>query len=260
MTGGRQILQSLRGSIIKLGKMKSAALVKPQRRDWRSALGRRQNGSAEGLERGRSPDELYDEQKKIKMNTNTSKIIDDAENNITITKNLDNGACERCGCLWCEDDVEFENHMLFGSNKDGKNICRRCVREEDVNPKHHCLKCDKINEDWEEHRFCCAGCEDEFLFHIAPEEREEKLEEFVEKDNLFAAWEDGGFAAPVFPAVRRMLDIPEHYFTACDCDGKVWWFHRYEDRWYPSIAECGDYEVKCDACKENSTSNVDVEE
>ena len=90
------------------------------------------------------------------MNTNTSKIIDDAENNITITKNLDNGACERCGCLWCEDDVEFENHMLFGSNKDGKNICRRCVREEDVNPKHHCLKCDKINEDWEEHckRMC----------------------------------------------------------------------------------------------------------
>ena len=203
MTGGRQIPQSLRGSIIKLGKMKGAALVKPQRRDWRTALGRRQNGSAEGLERGRSPDELYDEQKKIKMSTNTITIITNLDNNDEFE---DDGACERCGCLWCEDDDEFENHLLFGSNEDGKSICRRCVRKE--------------NED-----------------------------------------EDEDYEVPVFPAVRRMLDIPEHHFTACDCDGKkVWWFHRYEDRWYPSKAECGDDGVECDACEENNTNNDDDDE
>jgi hypothetical protein len=39
--------------------------------------------------------------------------------------------CERCGCNMCEEDWEHDTRELFVSNKDGKNICRRCIREED---------------------------------------------------------------------------------------------------------------------------------
>jgi hypothetical protein len=92
--------------------------------------------------------------------------------NEEIIKYLDNeGDCERCGCNMCEEDWEHETRELFVSNVDGKNICRRCVREEDeaedegycwkhevaVLPCKDCengVKCD----DWEEHK--CRRCKD----------------------------------------------------------------------------------------------------
>lgn len=70
--------------------------------------------------------QLYDNTNQIRvrrMSTNNEKII-----NI----NLDGEEqCERCGGYHCEEDEEHETRDLFGSNKDGKNICRRCIREED---------------------------------------------------------------------------------------------------------------------------------
>ena len=39
--------------------------------------------------------------------------------------------CERCGGHHCEEDEEHEERELWESNKDGKNICRKCIREED---------------------------------------------------------------------------------------------------------------------------------
>ena len=67
------------------------------------------------------------------MSTNISTEIINNEENINI--NLDNEKeeeqCERCGEYHCEDDEEHEERVLWESNKDGKNICRKCVREED---------------------------------------------------------------------------------------------------------------------------------
>jgi len=57
------------------------------------------------------------------------------------------------------------------------------------NPNHHCLHCDTMNKDWEERRFCCANCEDEFLFHITQKDREKKIKDFIKKSNAFAETE-----------------------------------------------------------------------
>jgi len=54
------------------------------------------------------------------------------------------------------------------------------------NPKHHCLFCGTKNENWEERRFCDANCEDEFLFHMTAEEREQKIKVFIKTDSAFA--------------------------------------------------------------------------
>jgi len=44
----------------------------------------------------------------------------------------DNGvACERCGDTTCEEDSHYNCRLLWNSNKTGKQICRRCVGEED---------------------------------------------------------------------------------------------------------------------------------
>jgi len=47
-----------------------------------------------------------------------------------------------------------------------------------ANPNHHCLDCDEMNEDWEERRFCSIFCEDKFLFHTTPKERERIISDF----------------------------------------------------------------------------------
>ena len=59
-----------------------------------------------------------------------------------------------------------------------------------MNPNHHCLHCDKIHKDWEERRFCCGNCEDEFLFHTTQEKREQKISEFIKKSKAFAELEE----------------------------------------------------------------------
>ena len=44
----------------------------------------------------------------------------------------DNGvACKRCGDTTCEEDSHYNCRLLWNSNKTGKQICRRCVGEED---------------------------------------------------------------------------------------------------------------------------------
>jgi hypothetical protein len=40
--------------------------------------------------------------------------------------------CERCKASWCDEDNEFDNHHLFVSNKDGLNVCRKCVGDDDA--------------------------------------------------------------------------------------------------------------------------------
>lgn len=55
--------------------------------------------------------------------------------------------CERCGEYHCEDDEEHEERVLWGSNKDGKNICRKCVREEDEEVVAKCEQCDYHEQD-----------------------------------------------------------------------------------------------------------------
>ena len=69
------------------------------------------------------------------QNKNTNEEI--------INKYLDNeGDCERCGCNMCEEDWEHNTREIFVSNVDGKNICRRCVREEDEEEdKEKCEEC-----------------------------------------------------------------------------------------------------------------------
>jgi hypothetical protein len=80
-------------------------------------------------------------------------ICADCRKNKEIIKYLDNeGDCERCGCNMCEEDWEHETRELFVSNVDGKNICRRCVREEDeAEDEGYCWK-------HEEKVMPCADC------------------------------------------------------------------------------------------------------
>ena len=57
--------------------------------------------------------------------------INEIIKNINLDQKLNDGPCERCGCSWCEEDNEHYNHLLWTSDKDGKNVCRRCIRKDD---------------------------------------------------------------------------------------------------------------------------------
>jgi len=66
--------------------------------------------------------------------------------NEEIINYLDNeDDCERCGCNMCEEDWEHDTRELFVSNVDGKNICRRCVREEDEAEDKVVAKCEQCD-------------------------------------------------------------------------------------------------------------------
>ena len=75
------------------------------------------------------------------MTNNTNEEI--------INNYLDNeGDCERCGCNMCEEDWEHETRELFVSNVNGKNICRRCVREEDELEDEETRLCEECGAEW----------------------------------------------------------------------------------------------------------------
>ena len=63
-------------------------------------------------------------------NEQNNTIINDEEI-ININLDEEEKQCERCGGHHCEEDEEHEERELWESNKDGKNICRKCIREED---------------------------------------------------------------------------------------------------------------------------------
>ena len=68
----------------------------------------------------------YDNNNRMSTNNNEKKNI-----TIDLDNEKEEEQCERCGEYHCEDDEEHEERVLWESNKDGKNICRKCVREED---------------------------------------------------------------------------------------------------------------------------------
>jgi len=42
------------------------------------------------------------------------------------------GPCERCGTKWCDGwDDDLGNHQLWHSHKDGKEVCRKCLHDDD---------------------------------------------------------------------------------------------------------------------------------
>jgi hypothetical protein len=87
--------------------------------------------------------------------------------NEDIIKYLDNeGDCERCGCNMCEEDWEHDTRELFVSNVNGKNICRRCVREEDELEDEETRLCEECGAEWDvekmvetdDRKFYCRKC------------------------------------------------------------------------------------------------------
>jgi len=79
--------------------------------------------------------------------------------NEEIINYLDNeGDCERCGCNMCEEDWEHDTRELFVSNTDGKNICRRCVREEDELEDEETRLCGECGAEWNVERLIEGRC------------------------------------------------------------------------------------------------------
>jgi len=59
-----------------------------------------------------------------------------------------------------------------------------------ANPNHRCLYCDEMNEDWDNRRFCGILCEDQFIFHTTPKERERIISDFQKEFSRFAEMEE----------------------------------------------------------------------
>jgi hypothetical protein len=82
------------------------------------------------------------------------------------TEDDDDGFCERCGEYHCEEDTEHGNRELWASNIDGKNICRRCVREEDELEDEETRLCEECGREWnveqmvetDDRKFYCRKC------------------------------------------------------------------------------------------------------
>ena len=89
--------------------------------------------------------------------------------NEEIIKYLDNeGDCERCGCNMCEEDWEHDTRELFVSNTDGKNICRRCVREEDEAEDEKDKGCERCGNAQCSGKDCweaCSVCGEDLVEH-----------------------------------------------------------------------------------------------
>jgi len=98
------------------------------------------------------------------MNTN-SEIINNEENiNITGDHNEEKEQCERCGEYHCEEDEEHEERELWESNTDGKNICRRCVREEDE-AEDGCERCGNAQCSGKDCWEACSVCGEDVAEH-----------------------------------------------------------------------------------------------
>jgi hypothetical protein len=117
--------------------------------------------------------------------------------NEEIIKYLDNeGDCERCGCNMCEEDWEHDTRELFVSNTDGKNICRRCVREEDEaedEEEGYCWK-------HEEAILPCEGC----VNGVKCDDWEEDEEKDEAKRNEFINTMNNGTEEEIVALVKKV--------------------------------------------------------
>ena len=60
---------------------------------------------------------------------------------------------------------------------------------------------------------------------------------------------------PVFS--HKLADVNEHGFAACDEDGLVWKYDRYEDEWRKTESVC---DGGCDVCADEEETESDEEE
>ena len=129
----------------------------------------------------------------------------------------DNGvACKRCGDTTCEEDSHYNCRLLWNSNKTGKQICRRCVGEEDEGGGDHATEdCPGVVE--EEDGKHCENCDNEL------EENEGRITE--DKDALLLCWS----------CYEKQEECPgdedDYDFHEC-CDSGC----RYTGHWYKKEA------------------------